>query len=91
MQSTIDFTTNSPINSESLGKQNKVIYEYLLTHDSINMTIGVQMGIYSFHSRLAELRKVVQVYDKYIRVGNTTVKSYSLKPFEDTAKAGSRT
>ena len=81
MQATLDFTTRSPINVESLNKQNKAIYNLLLTRGSITMFDAIEIGVYHCHSRLAELSKVVTIYRRTIKKNGTTVKEYSLTEF----------
>ena len=80
-QATINFDTRSPINVESLNKQNKAIYNLLLTRGSITMFDAIEIGVYHLHSRMAELSKVVTIYRRTIKKNGTTVKEYSLKEF----------
>lgn len=90
MQPEIAFPTDSPINTEKLTGQNKRLYDWLSTGQSIHLfhiaKRNLQIGF--LNSRISDLKKAgVVVYKRMIKVpdmdGNLTdVKEYSLKPFD---------
>lgn len=88
MQTTLNFTSKSPINREKFSRQNRMIYDHLASGRTITTLQADQLyGIRNLHSRIPELRKAgVVIYDRMIEVvdyiGLTVrCKEYSLKAF----------
>jgi len=80
-QATLNFETRSPINVDSLNKQNRAIYNLLLTRGSITMFDAIEIGVYHLHSRMAEISKVVTIHRRMVKKNDTSVKEYSLTEF----------
>lgn len=81
MQTQIEFTSNSPINTLSLTGQNKKLYDYLMTGKSINCLhpAKIELGIGYLNSRISDLVKHnIPISKRYIKVNNSTVVEYSL-------------
>lgn len=86
----ISFPSDSPINIEKLGGQNKRLYDWLAAGNNIHVfhiaKRNLQIGY--LNSRISDLNKAgVTIYKRMITVpdmdGNPTdVKEYSLSPFE---------
>lgn len=88
MQTTLDFTSKSPINREKFSRQNKMIFDHLSSGRTITTLQADQLyGIRNLHSRIPELRKAgVVIYDRMIQAvdrsgGLTKCKEYSLIDF----------
>lgn len=94
MQTEINFTTASPVNIEKMKGQNKRLYDYLSSGNTIhcfhqarkNLKIGY------INSRISDLKNKnhVELYSRFITVKDadgqdTTVKEYSMYPFKDIA------
>ena len=82
-QAEIQFETKSPINFDKLTKQNKILWEHLLSGKTINMLQAPEIGIRTLHSRIAEIRKAIKntnylLHSRFIRVNNVSVKEYIL-------------
>lgn len=84
MQTTLDFTSRSPINKESLTGQNKKIFEWLEDGNTINCVLALRcLSVMHLHSRISDLRQTgVVIYDRFIKFGEIKVKEYSLKKFD---------
>ncbi|MEJ7737418.1 MAG: hypothetical protein WKF97_08330 [Chitinophagaceae bacterium] len=48
------------------------------------------MGIGFLNSRIADLRKEITIYSRFIRIKNVKCKEYSLAPFEETSVDSAR-
>lgn len=86
MQTALTFPTGSPINVDSLSRQNRKLYEALLSGGKLTMLDAVKMGIGTPHSRFADIAKVLAqhgqtLYSRYVRIDGINYKEYSLKPF----------
>lgn len=82
MQPELQFPSSSPINTISLTGQNKLLYDYLL-NGNIDMFIAREIGIGFLNSRVSDLKKhKIEIYSKYIKKNNSTVKLYSLTEFK---------
>jgi hypothetical protein len=79
------FRSKAPINTESLSHQNKQIYEYMLAGNTVTTIKAMKkFGIMRLASRINELRDIIHVYDRWLKIDDgTRVKEYSLKPFEE--------
>ncbi len=78
-QKELDFSTNSPINQEKLGGQNKVVYDWLAAGNSINCYEAQDVGITALNSRISNLRNLhnVSIADKFETTkGGSKVKRY---------------
>jgi hypothetical protein len=90
-QLTMDFTTRSPINVDRLQGQNKRLYEYLKTGNTIHCFSQAKrdLQIGYLNSRISNLKDAgVEIFKRNIKVtdinGETvTVREYSLNPFTD--------
>lgn len=85
MSTSTSFPTSSPINTEKLKSQNKRVYDWLTSGNTINTIQAQSLGITALNSRISDLRNksMVQIYDRYIKLPTgTIVKEYSIKPFE---------
>lgn len=88
-QLAIDFTTQSPLNTQRLGGQNLRLYEYLKTGGTIHVFHPAKrdLRIGYLNSRISDIIKSgVVVYKRIIKVPDingepTDVKEYSLTPF----------
>jgi hypothetical protein len=83
-QLAIDFNTASKINTDKLSRQNRIIYEYLESGETITtVSARDRFRVFNLHSRISDLRNVsqIQIYDRMIRIGDMNCKEYSLKPF----------
>lgn len=82
MQLGIDFTTHAPINKEKLKGQNKKVFE-MLEKGSVTTYDAIRVGIYNLHSRISDLKNVVGIviHSRFINREGSTIKEYSLKPF----------
>ncbi len=79
------FKTGSPLNSEKLTGQNKLVYDTLLTGCTLNTIIAQGMGITALNSRISDLRNKagIQIFDRFITTaGGSKVKEYSLTQFK---------
>ena len=64
-----------------MKQQNKRLLAYLRKGCKINFIKAHQLlGIPFLHSRIADLRKEVGIYDRWIKVNGVRCKEYSLKP-----------
>lgn len=91
IQISIDFSTASPINIDRLGGQNKALYNYLQTGESIHAMHPVRrnLKIGYLNSRISDLinKHKVQIYKRFIKAKDSDgewvdVTEYSMKPFE---------
>lgn len=79
----IQFPTASPINQDSLVRQNELLHDHLMRGNTINFIQAREMGIAFLNSRISDLRaSEVPVYFRWIKVNNTRCKEYSLQPFK---------
>lgn len=94
MQTEINFTTASPVNIEKMKGQNKRLYDYLSSGNTIHCFHPArrELKIGYLNSRCSDLanKNHVQIYKRYITVKDsegidTTVKEYSMFPFKDVA------
>jgi len=76
-QPEIDFPTESPINTEKLGKQNNDIYNFLKTGKRLNRHLAENLfGVGNLHSRISDLRNnhKIDIKDQFVtavdRFGN---------------------
>lgn len=89
MQLSISFESPSPINTERMTGQNKRLYDYLQTGNTIHCfhPAKQELQIGYLNSRCSDLIKAgVEIFKRYIKVKDingeeVTVKEYSLKPF----------
>lgn len=83
VQLNIEFPTQSPININSIKGQNKRLYEYLKAGNRVTMFDGPRIGVGYMNSRISDLRNRcgLIIYDRFVTVNDTTVKQYSLTPF----------
>lgn len=83
-QTEISFPTNAPINIERLSGQNKTVFEWLASGKTINCLQGQEMFITAVNSRISDLRNKfgIKIYDRFVSVGKSKIKEYSLKQFE---------
>lgn len=88
IQTELNFTTSAPINTEKFSRQNKIVADRLLSGKSINVIDAINhYHIFHLHSRIAEVRKAfkragIKIYSRYIKVGDTDCKEYSLEEFK---------
>lgn len=85
MQTELTFTTKSPINIDKLSGQNRRLYDWLSSGKTIHCMHNAmsELKIGYLNSRISDLKKYgVEIYKRFISVDDTTVKEYSLKPFE---------
>lgn len=89
MQTTLNFTSKSPINRDKFSRQNKMIYDHLASGRTITTLQADRLyGIRNLHSRIPELRKAgVVIYDRMVQAvdrsgGLVKCKEYSLSPFK---------
>jgi len=84
MQTKIDFSTGSKINTDQLGGQNRKVYEWMQSGKTINCFQAQAIGITALNSRVSDLRNRsnIAIYDRFITLpSGTHVKEYSLTPF----------
>jgi len=83
IQTELTFPTDSPINSEKLGGQNKRLFDYLSSGKTIHCMSEAmkELKIGYLNSRTSDLinKFGVKIQKKYIKVDDTTVVEYSLK------------
>lgn len=76
--------TDSPINIEGLEGQNRKLYEHLQAGNTINFLQASDLGIRYLNSRISDLNKQgLQIHSRFIRIGYTKCKEYSINPFTD--------
>ena len=81
------FESQSPINREKLTGQNGRLFDYLAAGNTIHCLdlpmIGLQIGY--LNSRISDLvnKHGVVIHKRFINVGGTTVREYSLRSFEN--------
>lgn len=76
--------SDSPINQHSLETQNKRLYDHLASGYTINFLQAKQLGVSYLNSRISNLKESgIPIYSRFIRIGNTQCKEYSLQPFAD--------
>jgi hypothetical protein len=76
-QLTIDFTSQSPINTELFTKKNSLLYNYLNSGNRINHELAQELlGIKHLHSRIAEVRKFMEIECRYVKINGITCKEY---------------
>ncbi len=84
-QPELEFPSDSPINTDKLGGQNKRLYEYLSSGKTIHCMSEAmkELKIGYLNSRCSDLinKFGIKIYKRYISVNDTTVKEYSLKQF----------
>lgn len=88
-QTKMDFTpatVNHPANVQRLTGQNKRLYDWLMTGNTIHFLSDAkqELRIGFLNSRISDLRNKckVQIYDRMIDVDGIKCNEYSLKPFE---------
>lgn len=83
----IPFPSESPINTERLSRQNKIVADHLLSGKSINVVTAIrEYSIYHLHSRIADCRREfrnhrITIYSKSVTIEEMQCKEYNLKPF----------
>ncbi len=81
-QTELLFPSDSPINTEKLGGQNKKVFEHLNEGKTINCIEAQSMFITALNSRISDLRNKfgIKIYDRFVSIGigKTKVKEYSL-------------
>jgi hypothetical protein len=83
-QLAIDFSTASKINTVKLTRQNKVVFLFLEAGNTITTVRAREMfNVFNLHSRISDLRNKagIIIYDRMIRIGDTSCKEYALNPF----------
>lgn len=83
-QTEINFPTDSPINTDKLGGQNKAVFANLSEGKTINTVEAQNMFITALNSRISDLRNKfkIKIYDRFIKLpGGSKVKEYSLQKF----------
>jgi len=58
------------------------LYDYLQSGNSINFVQARELGIDQLDRHIEDLRKVIKVYAKPIRINQVKCFDYSLQPFE---------
>jgi hypothetical protein len=78
------FETASTINVDSIKGQNKKVYDYIIENGSIQMIQAHSIGVMHLHSRISDLRNKngITIYDRFITVGEISMKEYSLNEFK---------
>lgn len=80
-------TVNHPGNVERLTGQNRRLYDWLATGQTISIFSPAMqdLGIGYLNSRISDLRNKckVQIYDRMIEVNGTHCNEYSLNPFPE--------
>ncbi|MEJ7740465.1 MAG: hypothetical protein WKF97_23865 [Chitinophagaceae bacterium] len=76
--------------SDNLEAQNKRLYEHLLAGSTINFLQARDMGIGYLNSRISDLRKVMTIHSRFIRINGIQCKEYSLAPFDESAGGSDR-
>lgn len=82
MQTTLDFTSPSPINRDKLTGQNKLVFDILSSGRTLNCFEAQEFGITALNSRISDLRNKagVIISDRFITTkGGSKVKEYSIK------------
>ena len=78
----IQFPSDSPINTDKLGGQNKRLYDYLISGKRIHCFHEAmkELKIGYLNSRCSDLinKFGVQIKKEYIKVNDTTVVEYSI-------------
>lgn len=81
---TPDLFTQSPINNLQLGKQNRIVYDHLMSGKTINCIEAQAMGITALNSRISDLRNIheIKIVDKFVNIGTgkSMVKQYWIEP-----------
>lgn len=84
-QTEFQFPTDSPINTDKLGGQNKAVFLHLNKGKTINCIQAQEMFITALNSRISDLRNKfsIIIYDRFVQIGTgkTKVKEYSLTKF----------
>ncbi len=80
---------NNPFSNPPLDKQvsneipkafNTKLYDHLQQGYTINFVQAKAMGIAQLNSHIAEIRKIVNIYSRTVRINNVTCMEYSLQP-----------
>lgn len=72
----VSIATNSPINQGSITGQNNILKTHLDQGLRINMVAAKKLGIETLHSRIAEMRKIMELESEWITVNSIRCKSY---------------
>lgn len=84
LQLNIDFTSGSKLNTLKLSGQNRRLFDWLSSGNTITMLEAGKIGIGYLNSRISDLRNKVGVviYDRMVDRCGTKVKEYSMNPFK---------
>ncbi len=81
-QTELSFPSDSPINTEKLGGQNKKVFDWLSSGKTINCIQAQDIFITALNSRISDLRNKfgIKIKDRFVHVGNgrSMVKEYFL-------------
>lgn len=82
-QTELLFPSDSPINTDRLGGQNKAVFEFLSSGNTINCIQAQNMFITALNSRISDLRNKfgITIYDRFVKIGKSSVKEYSINKF----------
>ncbi len=59
---------------------NTKLYDHLQQGNTINFVQAHAMGIAQLNTHIAEIRKIVNIYSRIIRINNVQCMEYSLQP-----------
>lgn len=86
-QMDIEFPTASPINQDSIVKQNEKLEKHLSAGNTINFMQARAMGIGFLNSRMSDLKKAEkQFYSRWVVINGCKCKEYSFTAFKIDAE-----
>ena len=85
MQTTLNFTSPSPINADKLTGQNKLVYDYLSKGETLNRIKAIELKLTTaLNSRISDLtnKTGVVIHRRFININGSKLREYSLSKFE---------
>ncbi len=76
-----DSLVTNQINIQTPKAYNINLYDHLQQGNSVNFVQAKALGITQLDSRIAEIRKITNVYARTIRINAVKCTEYSLQPF----------
>ena len=82
-QMDIEFPTGSPINQDSIVKQNEKLEQHLSAGNTINFMQARAMGIGFLNSRMSDLKKNDKIFfSRWVVIEGCKCKEYSFTEFK---------